>query len=256
MNNYEFDVDSNTSLDVYLTAGRVDIRPGEQGRIEVVVDTNDPKFEVSQRGGQIYISSDRDSRWASGRNSANVVIKAPEGTDATISTATANIDSTVRLGDVFIKSATADVELNEIHSGNVKTASGDVEIGRVSDYLKVASASGDVMIGRCEGKAECSAASGDVHIRDCEGPVKANSASGDITLGRFAGDRASFKTMSGDVTVGVPAGTKINLDVTTLSGELRLPERSDDAEPVTPTRKISLRAKLVSGDLILKRVEE
>lgn len=255
MKTYEFDVEAGTSLDIYVTAGRVDIRPGEPGRIEVLVDTDDPKFEVSQRGAQIYISSDRESRWASARNSANVVIKAPEGTDASISTATANVDSAVRLGDVFIKSATADVDLTEINDGNVKTASGDVEIDRVHHDLKVASASGAVLIGRCDGKAECTAASGDIRIRDCDGLVKANSASGDITVDRFTGDRASFKTMSGDVTVGIPAGTKVDLDVTTLSGDLRLPEKQDGEKSAAPTRKTSLRAKLVSGDLILKRVD-
>lgn len=254
MKTYEFNVDSGTSLDVYLTAGRVDIRQGEPGRVDVEVETNDPRFTVEQRGNQIYISSDRESRWTSARNAAHVVVKVPEGIDATISTAAANVDSTVRLGDIYIKSASADVELTEVNGGNVKTATGDVEIGRVADYLKVSSASGDIIIGQCLGKAEFSAASGDIHIRDCDGPVKANCASGDVMLGRFAGDRASFKTMSGDVSVGVPAGTKIDLDVTTLSGELRLPDRPEGAEPVTPTRKMSIRAKLVSGDLILKRV--
>lgn len=256
MKTYEFDVEPGTSLDVYVTAGRVDIRPGKPGRIEVFVDTDDPKFEVSQRGATIYISSDRESRWASGRNSANVVIKAPDGTDATISTATADVDSTVRLGDVFIKSASADIDLAGIDGGNVKTASGDVEIDQVEDYVKVASASGDIVVGHCVGKAEFTAASGDVNVRHCVGPVHANSASGDITVSRFTGDRASFKTMSGDVTVGIPEGTKINLDVTTLSGELRLPEKRDGAEATAPRRNISLRAKLVSGDLILKRVDE
>ncbi len=256
MSEYTFPADSATSLDIHLAAGRVAFRPGESASVVVEVDTKDPNFTVEQRGNQIYISSDRETKWASGRNAAQVVVRAPDGMDATITTATANIDSSIPLGDVYIKSATADVGLTEIEGGTIKTASGDAEIGLVQDYVKVSSASGNINIGQCHGKADFSAASGDVHIRDCEGPVKAASASGDISIGRFVGDRGSFKTMSGDVIVGVPAGTKIDLDVTTLSGQLRLPERPEDGEPVTPTRSMTIRAKLVSGDLVLKRVAE
>ena len=250
---YEFNVDSGASLDVHLTAGRLDIRGGEPGSIKVQVETRDPNFIVEQRGSQIYISSDRETRWTSAsRNSAQVVIEVPEGTDANIATAAANVESTVRLGDVAFKVASGDIGLAGIGRGTVKTATGDISLGSVDDYVKVSSASGDISIGTCSGKAEFSAASGDIHIRDCSGSVNASSASGDIALSRFTGDRASFKSMSGDANIGVLPGTKLDLDATLLSGSLNLPEPSQ--EPVASERRMKIRAKIVSGDLTIRRL--
>ncbi len=250
---YEFKSERGTSLDVHLMAGHLSIREGDPGVIKVDVETDDGKFIVEQRGNQIYISSDRDSRWTS-RQSARVQIETPEGTDASIGTAAADVESTVRLGDVDIKLASGDVDLAGVHRGTIKTATGDVDITSVTDYVKAATASGDISIGSCQGKADFSAASGDISIRDCSGTVNASSASGDITLVRFTGDRATFKSMSGSAEIGVPPRTKLDLDATLLSGRLNLPEPSKDKAP--SERRMRVRAKIVAGDLTIKRVEE
>ena len=73
-----------------------------------------------------------------------------------------------------------------------------------------------------------------------------------MKIDNFSGRKATVKTMSGTVTIGVPTGTTLDLDATLLSGNLNLPKPSD--EKPTVERAMSIVAKLVSGDLNIRRV--
>ena len=217
----------------------------------VDVDTSDPGFMVEQRGDLILVSSDKNSNWMS-RNSAYVRVEVPPATDANISTASADIECHAPMGKVVLKTASGEIEVDHAEDVNIKTASGDAEVRHVSGDIKVSSASGDVEVGECGGKANFSAASGDIEVGSGLGPIVGSTASGDLTIRQFSGRRANFKTMSGTVTVGVPAGTILDLDATLLSGSLNLPKPTDDTPDAK--RNMSISAKLVSGDLNIRRV--
>ena len=252
MTSYEFKVGPNAEIDVHVQSGRVEINQGTSGKIKVEVDTDDPGFVVEQRGDLIFISFDHDSGWLS-RRSAYVVAEVPEGTDVTVGTATAKIECNANVGRCEAKTASGDVEINSAESAVLKTASGDAAIGTVTGDIKIKSASGDAHIRKSDGKVSCSSASGDIHITAGNGPVSVATASGDLVISHFRGRKASFKSMSGSASIGVPAGTRLDLDATLLSGKLNLPKPSGD----TPSsdRQMTIRAKLVSGDLSIQRVE-
>ena len=247
----EFSVGPSPEMDVRIQSGRIEVSEGPAGKVIVDVDTSDPGFTVEQRGDLILVSSDKNSNWLS-RNSAYVQIEVPPGADASISTASADIECHAPLGKVILKTASGEVEVDQAVDVNIKTASGDAEVRQVSGDIKVSSASGDVEVGDCGGKANFSAASGDIEVETGRGSIVASTASGDVTVNSFSGRRATFKTMSGTVTVGVPAGTVLDLDATLLSGNLNLPKPTKDA-PDTK-RNMSISAKLVSGDLNIRRV--
>lgn len=248
----EFSVGRNAEIDVHIQTGRVEVKTGNDGTIRVKVDTDDPGFMVEQRGDLIFVSSDKNTRW-SARGSAYVVLEVPDGTDATVGTASAKIEFNGPLGRVEAKTASGEIEIAQAESAIIKTASGDTSVGTVTNDIKINSASGDASIGECDGKANFSAASGDIHIGVSTGTVNASTASGDVTIERFTGRRAIFKSMSGTAIIGVPTGTRLDLDVTLLSGDLKLPKPAPD----TPRseRQMTIKAKLVSGDLTIRRVE-
>lgn len=248
----EFSVGSGAEIDVHIQSGRVEVKTGSDGAIRVEVDTNDPEFVVEQRGDLIYVSSDKNKSWLSG-DSAYVVIEVPDGTDAVVGTTSAKIECNGSLGKVEAKTASGEIEVETADSVVIKTASGDAEVGNVRNDLRISSASGDASVESCGGKANLSAASGDIRIEVCTGNVNASSASGDIAIERFTGSRANFKSMSGTAIVGVPVGTRLDLDVTLLSGDLKLPEPAPDT-PLSE-RQMTIKAKLVSGDLTIRRVE-
>lgn len=253
MINKNFSVDGPPDIEVRIESGRLEVHEGVPGEVEVTVDTKLPGFIVEQRGNSILVSSDSDSRWLS-RGSAFVVIQAPPGSDLQASVASAGITVDVDMGKVDVKSASGDVQVESAENLIVKTASGDLEVERVRRALRVASASGDVRVENVlDGTISVSTASGDVHIEKCgAASLNLNTASGDAYVNYFTGRTASFKSMSGSIDLGIPAGTSVDLDVNTLSGKIRLP----DPEPRrgTPERQMSITAKLVSGDFTIERV--
>jgi DUF4097 and DUF4098 domain-containing protein YvlB len=248
----DFTVGRNAEIDVHIQSGRVEIKTGDAGHIRVEVETDDPEFVVEQRGDLIYISSDKNKSWVA-RGPAYVVVELPEGADAAVGTASAKIECNGSLGRVVTKTASGEIEIDMAESIVIKTASGDAKVRSVTKDFKISSASGDASVESCGGKTNFSAASGDIRIGVCSGNVSASTASGDVSIDLFTGARANFKSMSGTATVGVPAGTRLNLDATLMSGQMNLPKPSSD----TPAseRQMSIKAKLISGDLTIKRVE-
>lgn len=247
-----FEVEGSPDIEVRFEAGRVEVHRGPEGKVDVTVDTNSPGFIVEQRGNSILVSSDKTTSWLS-RGSAYVVIAAPAGSDLRVGVASAPITADLPLGKVDIKTASGDIEVERADTLAIKSASGDADIGSVDHSLAFTSASGDLRVrDTCRGNVAISTASGDVRINACEASITANTASGDVYIGRFTGRNASFKGMSGEVTLGIPRRTEIELDASLLSGSLRAPDPERSDEP--PERRMSIKVKLVSGDLRFERV--
>ena len=101
----------------------------------------------------------------------------------------------------------------------------DIEVTVPKSVLVDAhSVSGDVNVSGAEGVVKAGSVSGDVemtHLRASS--VSASSVSGDIEVGidAFTGDGdMSFKSVSGDVTVTLPAGTDADVTMRSVSGDL------------------------------------
>jgi DUF4097 and DUF4098 domain-containing protein YvlB len=245
-----FSVDGTPDLEVRIESGRVEVSEGPMGKVDVSVDTKASGFIVEQRGNAVLVSSDKDSSWLS-RGSAYVVIQAPPGADLRVGVASASVEADVPLGKVEIKTASGDIDLRSAETLVVKTASGDLDVESVERSLRFTTASGDLRAERIAGSMVVSTASGDVHIEAVDATLEMNTASGDAYITRFEGRSANFKTMSGDIDLGIPSGTSVDLDVTLLSGKLRLPDAKPRKTPAN--RQMSIRAKLVSGDFTISQ---
>ena len=243
-----FSVDGTPDLEIRVESGRVEVNEGPSGTVDVQVDTKSPGFIVEQRGNAILVSSDRNSSWLS-RGSAYVVVEAPAGSDLRVSVASASVEADLPLGKVEIKTASGNIDLNSAETLVVKTASGDLDVENVSRGLRYTTASGDLRAENVGGSLVVSTASGDVHVERTDASIEMNTASGDAYITRFEGRSANFKAMSGDIDLGIPTGTNVDLDVTLLSGKLRLPETERRGRP--PERQMSVRAKLVSGNFTI-----
>lgn len=247
-----FTVDSAPDLVVRFESGRLEIRQGPTDTVEVRVDTKSPGFTVEQRGNSILVSSDKDASWLS-RGSASVVIETPPGSNASVAVASASVNIDVAMNKVEVKTASGDVDLGTVESLKVSTASGDLDVISVERDIRFTSASGDLRVAeRVTGSLEVSTASGDVHVEHADATLELKSASGDAYITRFEGRSANFKTMSGDVDLGIPTATSVDLDVTLLSGKLRLPDPATRQGPAE--RRMSIRAKMVSGDFTITRI--
>lgn len=247
-----FSVTDVADLEISVPTGSLTVESGPTGTVEVTVDTkNSEGWRLSQTGDSIFVGYERGTIGSGGR--ARVRVVAPEGSSLKVSTASGSVRAQLELNRVTVNTASGDVYLEDARSVAIKTASGDVVLGNVGDEITVRSASGDVRVSTVGGAAGLTTASGDISIERARGPLSVTSASGDLRLGVYLGDDLEAATMSGDLTVGLPAGRTVKLRANTLSGSVRLPERRPTESSSGPTVSIGL--KSVSGDLTIRRVE-
>jgi hypothetical protein len=155
---------------------------------------------------------------------------------------------------VKVKTASADTEVTgRISSLDVNGVSGDVRVrGEISDDATVKTVSGDVELERVEGDLSVQTVSGDARVRGSAGSVEAKSVSGDIRLEALTAGETRFSSVSGDIEIGIAAGSLLDVDAGSTSGDLASevplatepPTGEDAAAPM-----VVLRGRTVSGDV-------
>lgn len=246
----EFQIDGVAKIEARIASGRLEIRQGPAGTVRVEADAKEGDLRVEQRGQTVVIATERRGWLSSGR--AEVVVTVPEGSNLTAGVASADVVCNVALGRLKVNTASGDVRFTEAEQVDLKTASGNVQ-GNSAGRISFASASGDIYLGVAGGRAELSTAAGGVRIEEAAGTVTSSTMSGDLDIRRFGGEDLEAKALSGDVRLGIPAGTTLDLQATTLSGDIHLPQPSADSAK-QPIAHATVNVKLTSGDLTIKRV--
>lgn len=227
---------------------RAEIRLADRGdRDELVVDVDTEDFGFRRGRVSLSISLDR-------HDSIDVRIIVPHGTDVVATTASADIRAHGRLGELEAKTASGDIAVDDVErDATLKTASGDIRIDRVGASLKAQTAAGDLKIGPVGGDAEVKTAAGDVEIDEVGHSVTVHSASGDLRVGAVREGSAELKSVSGDMVVGIRRGSRVWMDVKTVTGdarsELDVGDDVDDGEGPL----VELRATAMSGDIKIVR---
>jgi DUF4097 and DUF4098 domain-containing protein YvlB len=246
---HELRVDGPVDLDVALDSGRLYIgATGDADRVVVLIDGRGDDWSVTQVGRSVSIRPNR--KWRS--SSTRINVELPTGSRVSARTASADLRLDGRFGEVEVKTASGDVSIGTTGSFELATASGDLEAGSIDGDARISTMSGDGRIGSIAGRAHITTASGDVRIERLGGDLQVSTTAGDVRIDRFDGADVTFKTVSGDLDIGLPAGTRVRPDITTITGATRRPEPSSSSG--TPTRAVSLAFKSVSGDLVVRRV--
>ncbi len=254
-----FEVGDDGALDVRIASGKVEIKRGQDGVIVVRGRGDTENLNVEQHGSTVWVSSESRSTQISKRihigvgRAVYLSIEVPEGIDIVVHVASADLECDPPSARLNVNSASGDIRFTDTGDLTVKTASGDVHGHKVGGRLDFVSASGDLHVESIGDRASVSTASGDIQIGDAMGPVVTSTMSGDVEVRRFGGDDFAAKSMSGSVDIGIPAGSSVDLDATTLSGRIILPE-PQDAPVETSIGSVDLKVKLVSGDLKVRRI--
>jgi DUF4097 and DUF4098 domain-containing protein YvlB len=167
----------------------------------------------------------------------DVMVSVPEGSSLEVKTASGDTQCRGPLKSVELHSASGDIHVSDpVTSLEVKTASGDVVVGRVIELL------------------ECRSASGDVRCTSAAARTDVATASGDVTVTAEQAGEISVKAVSGDVRVNVASGLVIDVNGTTVSGDMgsSIPldgggDEDGDEETLT------IRVSTVSGDFRITR---
>lgn len=180
--------------------------------------------------------------------------------DIAVEGATGPVQASVTSGDIEatgiaaarLRSVSGDISV-EGASGALTagTTSGDIRVRGAADSLRLDSVSGEIDLDGAARAVAIGTTSGSVSARGIVGPLSATTSSGDLDLRAHAGLlRADISSVSGDVTLDLPAGFGGTVELQTASGAL------DVALPVqvqSVTRR-ALRGTIGkgSGRLILK----
>jgi DUF4097 and DUF4098 domain-containing protein YvlB len=246
MAEHRFHTPEPVELEIKVPSGDIDIETVEGGESVISLEGDEKLIdltEVRQEGRRIVVELKGKKGFgitisigdfSFGNGHLRVRARVPHGSSAVLSTAAADMKLRGRVQSIDVKSASGDLVVNgEIErDAAVKTVSGDVRLDRVGGELRVQTVSGDVNTGSVGGSVEAKSVSGDLRIESIrEGRVTAQSVSGDIEL-------------------GVPAGTKLDVDAGSVSGDLasEVPLGSDPDEAAGDGPMLVVRGKTVSGD--------
>ena len=93
--------------------------------------------------------------------------------------------------------------------------------GRVGKELSVRTASGDVEVDAVGGPGVVHSTSGDVRVHSAATDIQVRTVSGDVRVGDAVRGVAEIVAVSGDVEIGVHAGTRASVNLNTVSGDTR-----------------------------------
>lgn len=231
------------------------------------------QVEVRQDGEQVSVVAPRlRGGFLGGDSRLDVVVTLPTHSDVAVRTGSASITVEGTVGTGQLKSGSGDVEVDAADRALVvETGSGDISVDHARSDLKVKSGSGDVAVGEATAAVVVSTGSGDVQLRTTHGPTAVKTGSGDLVVREAGGDvslttgsgdlvvetarrgRMVAKAASGDVRVGIPAGVPVWTDISTVSGAIRS-NLTGAGEPAEGADHVEVRAKTVSGDVVLTEV--
>ncbi|TNM50139.1 DUF4097 domain-containing protein [Nocardioides albidus] len=250
--------------------GRIEVRAAEQRTTDITLTgARAHEVRVTQDGARIGVVAPKPRTGIFGGTDELVIeVVVPVGSDLVARSGSASITAAGRLQTARVKSGSGTVVLDRATTVVVDTGSGDVTVAEVEGDVRVRTGSGAVDVGRIAGSASVSTGSGDVRLGQTLGTVAVKTGSGDLEVGECRADLTS-RTGSGDVVVrtarrgrilvkgastrvhvGVPTGTPVWTDVSTVTGRV-----SSTLPPVgrpTPgADHVELRATTVSGDIVL-----
>lgn len=267
----QFKTPEPITLHVEIGKGSVDVTASETAETRIVIGgkhADQVRVDQTERG----ISVIGPRRLGFGDDTLEVTATVPTGSTLSLITGSADIEATGTFAGGSVKSGSGEVRIDHLgHSAIIETGSGDITITTVDADLKVKSGSGDLRIQRTGGAVTVSTGSGDIEIGESGGAAAAKTGSGDLRIQR-AGDDVSLMTGSGDlsvesmsrgkltlksssggVRVGIPAGTPVWTDVSSLTGSIRS-NLAGTGAPEEGADYVELRAKTVTGDVVLTQI--
>ena len=268
---HRFETHEPVALYVEIGSGSIDVTATEtdESRVEITGRYAD-EVDVSFEGRDLRIVAPRRrTGFLSEDTSLFVTVTVPSSSDLAVRTGSADLGVIGEIGTSHVKSGSGDVRLDvisgsstaETGSGDVeieesqgtariKSGSGDVTVRHVGSSLSVSTGSGDVQIGTSAESAVIKTGSGDVRVVDAGGDLSLTTGSGDLQIDTARRGKFSAKGASGSVHVGIPAGTPIWTDISTVSGRIHN-NVEGVGQPGDGADHVELRATTVSGDVIL-----
>ncbi|MFA9444854.1 DUF4097 domain-containing protein [Egicoccus sp. AB-alg6-2] len=265
-----FEVGPDLRVDCRLSVGAVRVVAAPPGHARVELTAHGEVGEELLRRGEVKLYDDGGSRQRlvvhlparnlfsglfsiTGRGGVTVTIHAPDGCELHARTGAADVHAGLDLAAVDVVTGTGDVTLGDVaHDAAVKVATGHVRVGTVGGALDVDTAAGAVDAGAVQGPVRIRTASGAIALgRTCDA-VKVTAAAGDVGIACAERGRVAVTATTGDVTIGVPPGRRLHLDVSSTIGSIRS-ELEETSATSDGGADLEIRVRATTGDVDLRR---
>ena len=271
------------TVDVDLGVGDIHIDASERTDTVVEVLPTDPdkpgdvtaaeRTRVELAGDRLVIRGPRGWRqWTprGGRESIDVRISLPAGSEIQGEAGVAALRSRGELGAFRFKAGAGDIDVDEAGTVSIRTGAGDVSVGHAAGDLTASTGSGVVRIAAVDGSAviknsnretwvgdvggelRVKAANGGISIDRAGATVTVKTANGDIRLGEVAPGAVVAETAFGKIDVGIREGVAAWLDLNTGFGRVNN-DLVDSERPDAGEETVEVRARTSYGDISIRR---
>lgn len=249
----------------------VEVRPSDSGSDDDVRAAEQARVEYAD--GRLLVKAAKNWKrysFFSDGGSIDVTIGLPAGSHLQGSAGVAAFRGAGRLGECRVKTAVGDIQLDTTGPLDATTATGAIVVGHVAGHAEVSTGSGRIRLGEIDGTAVIKnsngdswvgdaagdlrvvASNGDISVDHADAGVTASTAAGSVRVGDVARGATSLKTATGDVEIGIRAGTAARLDVSTQFGSVH--NQLDTAEgPGASDETAEVRARTGHGDIVIRR---
>jgi DUF4097 and DUF4098 domain-containing protein YvlB len=250
------------------TDTHVEVRPRGADR-EVDVKVAD-RTRVEYVDGRLTIKAPKQYRPFAKVGSIEVTIELPTGSGIQGESALGDFRTTGLLGECRLKTSFGEFQLDRTGPLHLHTSTGDITVNHAGGRTEATTSSGTVRIhsidgptvvkngngstwiGEVRGDLRANAANGDVSVRLAHADVAAKTALGAIRIGEVVRGAAVLETGTGELEIGIRAGTAARLDVRTSFGRVLNTLDATDA-PLKSDETVSVRARTPLGDVVIRR---
>jgi hypothetical protein len=199
--------------------------------------------------GRLVVRAPKDMQL---RNVAVAVsVRAPLGSHVTAKSGSGDLTVSGAAGRLELTTGSGRISADEAAgSARVDTGSGVVRLGPMAAGVRAKTGSGDVEVTAVGGVSTVVTGSGDVWLGGVSNDVLARTGSGNVTIADASAGQLELHTGSGAIRVGIRAGNKAEVDLSSGSGEARS-ELDLSATPPDSAPGLRIRGRTGSGSALV-----
>lgn len=189
------------------------------GSITVIAESRSDV--VAEGGADVDAGEDGTVEVSSQRSSRSITVRCPEGVDLAVGTRSGSLQLRGHLGAVRATTLSGRIQADDVAWAELRAMSGSIEVGSCADMCRVKTKSGSIKIGSA-GAAEVSIGSGSVEVANVKGAVRIRAISGSVGVVADGLGPIEVETMSGSITIKLPAGCHPDVRARTLTSRPRI----------------------------------
>ena len=256
LNTHEFAFGGIGHIDIdSFGAGSITVepRPSSGARVEGSVTADQDlldNMDIQHHSDRLRISVHPRHFQSS---TAHLHLVVPPGLTYAITAGSADVSILADIQRAKILSSSGNIRIGQANDLDCSSGSGDISVARLSGRVgRLTTGSGDITVGEAFCPVSAKSGSGEVSINALHlTELRATSGSGDISVPSSSGS-VDVRSASGSLAVGIADGLPAWLDLTSVSGGIRI-DLEAAAQPAPGEPYASVRARTASGGIAVYR---